>query len=322
MPSVIRKDIAFVLVFVCLFSLCFSFQIFSIKQKLYFELSNDLYTKNHAVFVNNNDWIPSEKLGESNYRIFFEVNNSYRFLIQNNGEWKPPMLSGHFFSETDQELQAVVGKEMIQYLQKENEKSYVFYQGNKYYVTGILGKNYASSSDYLAILHHPNPQIPTDGRIILDSDSKATVNKITKRLNDLNPSITQIKSTQKGLYRTGNVSYYYHLLWVEMYLLVLFSILAFLRYWYEKEQYEINVLFLLGIPKKMIQRKLVIKASLLILLSNFISFGLFYAFNPVPFSHLVSNACIFLLASWTCMYIFIRNGSLRHKSGVANSDIK
>lgn len=187
------------------------------------------------MFVNNNKWVPSEILGNQNIG-FFEVNNSFRFLIQNHGEWKPPMLSGSFFSETDQELKAVIGKEMTNYLKKENGKNYILFQGDKYYVTGIIGQHYASSSDYLAILHNPNPQVPTDGRLILDGNSKSAVKRISKQILNLNPSITQIENTQRGLYRTGNLSYYYYLLWVEVYLIVFVGVFSFLRYWFEKNK--------------------------------------------------------------------------------------
>src|SRR5699024_552746 len=134
-----KRDIVFIFVFICLLSLCYFFQTYLSKQERFNELSNELYTNHHAVFINKNDddWLKNP-LSKSSYRFFIEYTDTHRLLLDNsNNDWSPPIISGRFFSKTDEGTKAVVGKEMVNYIKEFEGKKYVSFEGKDYEVTGI-----------------------------------------------------------------------------------------------------------------------------------------------------------------------------------------
>ncbi|MBP1991911.1 ABC transporter permease [Paenibacillus eucommiae] len=322
-----RRDVAFIFIFICLYLFCFSFQLYSSKQKKYYELSNELYTNHYAVFVTKDDqkWLPTP-LSKSSYRVFMEYNQTFRLILENKGDWSPPMISGRFFAETDEGSKAVIGQEMLEYVKEHNGMKYITFKGEDYQVTGVMGASFASSIDYLILLYVPNQTPVTTGmRIILDSDSKSTVKKITHHILDINPSLTVIESIQKGIFRKANIPFFYYLLLLEMSLLLFFSIFAFLRYWFEKEKKYMYVLYLLGISKRIIHRNIFIKTSLNIFIGTLISIILFIVFNSesvLILNQMVWCVILFLSISWILLSSFIWSNNLNSRSGVVKSDIK
>ncbi|SCW69424.1 hypothetical protein SAMN04487970_10302 [Paenibacillus tianmuensis] len=209
-----KKDIIFILFFICLYSLCYCFLIYIEKQERFHVLSNELYTNHHAVFINNDnyDWLKSLR-SKSSYRVFIEYNDTHRLLLEQSDDWSPPIITGRFFSKTDKSAKAVIGKEMTKYVKENNEKKYISFQGEDFEVIGVMGASFANSTDYLILLYKPNPFPITSGaRIILDSNRKSTVTDITNTIIKMNPLVTLIESTQKGLSRTANIPFISRLL--------------------------------------------------------------------------------------------------------------
>lgn len=326
MGSFKRKDITFIFIFICFWLYCFSFLLYSYRQKVYYELSNELYTNYHTVLKDGNDTkgltVP---LFKSSYRIFFEYNNTYRFITQNNGDWSPPMLSGDFLLGEVKGDKAVIGKEMLKYVNEEGGTKYVQFQGIKYEVTGVMGATFASPTDYLILLYGQNvAPITADMRIVLDSDSKSTVTEITHGILNNNPSVTLIESTQKGLYRTANMPYFYYLLLLELFLILFLGIFAFLRYWYEKEKPVMYVLYLLGIPRMTVNKNIFIKVSLNILISTFVSSIILILTNGdyiFILKQVIRITILFLSFSWIVMSMFVcRNPFYTRNEVVKNVD--
>ncbi|WP_160037159.1 hypothetical protein [Paenibacillus sp. An7] len=310
MFTIRRKDIAFIFIFICLYSLCYCFLTYTGKQEKYHELSNELYTNHHAVLITKKDNSELIKqISKSNYRVFLEYNNSYRLLLENKGNWSPPIVSGSFFTKNDVENKAVVGKEMQKYIEEVKGKKYISFQGENYEVSGIMGASFASSIDYLILLNNPiKNQIDDNTKIIIDSDNKSIVTDITNSLIEKDPTISPIKSAQKGLSRTANIPFIYQLLIFEFYLLMLISIITFIRYWYEKEKKTIYVLFLLGIPKKRINIHLFLKILLNVVVSGALTVIIFLIFgfeSTISFNQMILIIILFLTSAWTFLGVFL-----------------
>ncbi|AWB44032.1 hypothetical protein DCC85_07255 [Paenibacillus sp. CAA11] len=303
-----KKDITLFIVLTCLFSVYYIFQAYLHKQDEFNELSNELYTSHHEVIINkgNNPWL--KDLDPSlNYRVFAEFDDNYRILLKNTEDWSPPMISGYFFGEKDQGLKAVVGKEMSQQVYERGKVSYISFHGEEYEVTGVMGASFASSIDYLVILSNPNFSLSKDDnpRIIIDSDSKNTVKEIVSRIMNNNPLVTHIESVQKGVARTSEVSFFNLLLYFEIYILLLFTTIAFIRYWYEIQRKEVYVLILLGISKRKILQQMFTKSLLIVLLSSSVTILGISIFNMnLKIDQVILLIFIFLVTIWLLLSIF------------------
>ncbi|NQX62201.1 hypothetical protein [Paenibacillus qinlingensis] len=311
-----RKDIVFTFVFICLYSLCFCFLIYTDKQEKFHELSNELYTNHHAVLMNKDDdqdLLTTNQLSKANYRIFIEYNDTYRLLYENLGDWSPPIISGRFFSNTDKGAKAVIGKEMEKFIKEYNGKKYITFQGEDFEVNGIMGAPFASSTDYLILLYKPNPiPIQSGTRIIIDSDKKSIVTEIANNILNTNSSVMLKESTQKGLSRTANIPFIYKLLIFEFYLLLFLSIIACLRYWYEKEKHIMYVLFLLGFSKRKINGQLFLKVFLNIVASGCITVTLFLISDSksiILLKQMVWIIILFISSACLSLGIFLRSSN-------------
>ncbi|MFD3260265.1 hypothetical protein ACE3MQ_16885 [Paenibacillus lentus] len=306
-----RKDITFILIFICLYLLCFCFLTYTGKQEKFQELSNELYTKHHVVLITKGDHGGLIKqLSKSNYRVFLEYDDTYRLLLENNGNWSPPMLSGRFFSKTDDGNKAVIGKELERNTKEINGRKYISFQGEDYEVSGIMGASFASSIDYLTLLNNSSKNHEVDyTKIIIDSDIKSNITDITRDIIKKDPTVTVIENEQKGLNKTANIPFIYQLLIFEFYLLMLLSIIAFTRYWYEKEKKIINVLFLIGISKKTIYIQSFLKVFLNVVISGVIAVTLFFIFESesiITIKLMIWIIILFLSSAWILLGVFLR----------------
>ncbi|EOS56094.1 hypothetical protein [Paenibacillus barengoltzii] len=312
-----KKDAVLYIVLTGLFLFFCIFQTYLHKQEEFNEISNELYTNHHKVLINQGDdrWL--KELSDSDCRIFAEYNSTYRALLKNSGEWSPPIRSGHYFLETDQGRKAVVGNEMRKQVYERGGNKYITFQGVEYEVTGFMGASFASSIDYLVLLINPElPNIPKNTRIIVDGDNESTVEELVEKVVSKNPLISQIESTQKGVTRTAEVSFFNFLLFVEMCILILFTITAFIRYWYEKEKKTIRVLFLLGVSKRKIYQQIINKSLLIVIFSSISTFFVIYIFDSFILFNLGSMILltfIFLFSVWLLLSLFFYNDHAKGK---------
>ncbi|WP_198023102.1 hypothetical protein [Paenibacillus zanthoxyli] len=247
-------------------------------------MSNNLYTGQHAAIVSPeaSRWA-KESLPQADYTIFVEFDDSNRLVLANPGGWAPPMLSGEFFADTEQGRKAVIGKEMIPYTQEISGSRYIDFGGNNYEVTGMLGAAYGSSADYLVLLHNPDfTVVPPESKMVVDSSEPSVVSQTVRRLMEQNPNVRLLESERQGLFRTAQVPLLYRLLVVEFYFLLLVSVVAFNRYWYETEKKYIFVSKLLGVSESRIVRQLLIKCSRNILMSGGFSLISLWLFGVRP----------------------------------------
>jgi hypothetical protein len=244
---------------------------YSAKQTLYDELSNRLYSGNSVVLTDEQDadWIDLD-MGKD-YRLFVEFSPAYRVLIKNNSTWAPPMISGYFPSGDESELKAVIGKNMLDYtFEFGGGEKYIKFGEQNFKVTGVLGVDYATSCDDLAILFGMS-FMPGDLRsadIILDADNEKTISNVKNAIIRDHPSVSAAYNSVKGSARLTKTSYFYKLLAIEAILLVAFSLLAFMRYRYESKKTTRYVYYLMGLSINKVVAKELISIIALNLLST------------------------------------------------------
>ncbi|MCY6957270.1 hypothetical protein [Clostridium brassicae] len=302
-----KKNIIFIVFFICLNLFAFSFLVYTVHQKQLSELSNGLYTRNYVVFNDNEPQKYIENLNNNNEcRVFIEYNDVFRFFAQKNEKWKPPMQKGSFFSENIKGRKAVVGKEMVKHIKKYNGKDYISFQEEDYEVIGVMGASFVSRADYLILLQ--GEKIPTTGRmkVIVDSNGKSTINKMVNDITKEYKKTSYVQGISKGLYKTANTTFFYRLLSIDSFLLIICSIFIYLRYWYEKEKVTMYVMFLLGIPRKTIIGENIKKISLNVLIASFIANIIFLLKDNISF-HIIKEIVfvdIFFLIS-SCIFALI-----------------
>lgn len=294
--------------FIFLFLMTFTFQFYVNKQKMYEQLSNSLYTRNaEMIVVNDASWTLEDMPHESEYRIFQEVNDTYKYLLNNSGDWSPPLISGSFFNPSEKTKTAVIGQEMINDLVTVDSVKYLVYNNENYEVKGVMGARFASSIDYLVLLVDPELQM-NNPRIVIDSDSSIAVEKIMNYLSNSSYSFTLIDNFQKGLLRLGNTPTLYKFLLVELYLLLLIGLISITRYWYEKEQEIIKTMYMLGLSKKYIYFELFIKNLIILIISASTSIIFFYGASKFEFftiTEVISLVLASNLISWIALLCFI-----------------
>lgn len=309
MYSLKKKDFIFIVFFICLHFFAFSFLVYTFHQKQLSELSNGLYTKNYVIFNDNEPQKYIENLNKNNNcRLFIEYDNIFRFFIQKNNNWKPPMQKGSFFCENKKGRVAVVGKEMANHIKRYNNIDYISFQGEDYEVIGIMGASFISKADYLILLQ--SEKIPTTNRmkIVIDGNSKFSINQMVNSITTKHKKISCIEGVSKGLYKTINTTFFYRLLSIDSFLLVFCSIFIYLRYWYEKEKNTMHVMFLLGIPINTIIGENIKKISLNILIASFIANIIFLFKSSISFyiiKEIVFIDVFFLISSCIFALIFM-----------------
>lgn len=275
---------------------------------MYEQLSNSLYTRNAEMFVvNDASWTLEDLPHDSEYRIFQEVNDTYKYLLNNSGDWSPPLISGSFFNQSEKTKTAIVGKEMLNDLVTVDGVKYLIFNNENYEVKGVMGASFASSIDYLVLLVDPELQM-NNPRIVIDSDSSNAVEKIMKYIANSSYSFTLIDNSQKGLLRLGDTPTLYKFLLVEMYLLLLIGLISITRYWYEKEQEIIKTMHMLGVSKKYILFELFMKNLIMLLISASIGIIFFYGASKFEFftiTEVISLVLVSNLISWISLLCFI-----------------
>ncbi|WP_129600110.1 hypothetical protein [Anaerophilus nitritogenes] len=249
-------------------------------------------------------------------RVFIECNNVFRFFIQKNENWKPPMQSGRFFLSYEKGKKAVIGKEMVKYVKENNGIKHITFQDENYEVIGIMGASFASQADYLVLLQSEKIPMMNEAKIVVDSDRKSIVDQIIKHIRKNHKTISYIKSETKGLSRTSNATFFYHLLVMDSCLLIICSIFVYLRYWYEKEKATMYVKFIFGVPQNIMIAEYIKEISLNILTASFIgnSIVLLKGYNSI---HIIKQIVIvdmgLLISSCIFLLFFIIKASIHNK---------
>lgn len=155
-------------------------------------------------------------------------------------------------------------------------------------------------------------QVPVSAnrRIVIDSDHKSTINEISKRLTDTFSNAKRIETSQRVVSKTGDVPFLYCLLIFEFYLLLFFSALAFIRYWYESEKKLLHILFLIGIPKRKMIVQLLYKVFLFIAVPGMITIvGMSISGLGIFMKQMIAIVILFQISCWGFIYLFLRTTS-------------
>lgn len=293
-----KKGVFFIVVFTLLFLFSFSVILYSHQQKKIDELSNQFYTKNHVAFLDSdpNKWIDLP-VGELDYRIFIELNDTFRFFYQNNDTWSPPIEEGRFFLPGETGNKALIGKEMQDQIFKENGVEYIDFQGNMYEVLGIIGDSFQSHADYLILISSKEIPKTTNVKVIIDSDDSQSVKEITAYMIEEYENIKEIEQSNRGVTRSASSNIFSKFFIMNSILLVIFSVTFYLRYWYEIELDKITLLFLLGVPISKIIKDVIIDLLIKIIFAIIISNIIVGIFMPVWYLELLFAQLVVLIYS-------------------------
>lgn len=310
-----RITVFMLLFFVLVYIFLIVFLTYVSEQTLYDRLSNRLYTNNNIILVDsqNAEWLNEQYDGE--YRLYVEIDDYSRVLVQNTSTWIPPMLSGYFPKTDENELKAVVGKNIDENNTINiNGQKQIECLGRSFEVTGVIGTDYMTSCDNLIILFGLDfkPADLKGKNIVLDADNQKTVSFIADKIMKDNPSVNANNGVLKGTARFTKNSYFYRLIVIESVFLTAFSLLSFLRYWYEKHKKIRYVYMIHGImPVRIIMNELlrVVAVNLISLAIVFLSSCIlgFYVLNQLKQILTISVLITLFSCASIVFFFFIDN---------------
>lgn len=216
------------------------------------ELSNQLYSKNSIEFIDSNVNKSIDILqNENNYRLFVELDDTFRFFKSNDENWSPPIFEGNFFSTEISGKNAVIGKSLIKNIQKVNGIDVIKFNNEYYKVIGIMGENFPTRIDSLILLSSDKIPKINNSKIIIDSNNKSLIKRVTKIISSEN-GFKLLEKEDLGLNKLVKTDFFSNFFLIVSILVVMFSILVYIRYWFEKEVPFLKLLNLLGFRRKKI----------------------------------------------------------------------
>lgn len=301
------QDALFCIIQTTLFFFVFIIAFYMNEQEIHNRLSNNLYTKNSVTYVTDDEKM-SVELPSYTHRITLEYNSSVSYLINDNTNWIPPMVSGRYFSYTGDVLQAVIGRQANMNMLEYEGRSYVEFEGEHYEIIGIMGVDFPSSIDYKTLLYHPNKvHNYQEKRVVLDTESRFMIDKVKKEFENKNPNLIQMNKLQRGILGISNISFLYWLISLGLYLIAFTVLVVIIYTWVLAQENIVYVYNLIGLSKFSIVKHLFLKINLLIGTAWIIA-----AF-PVGYSDILQsdsainslfrNSIVFIPYSWVVMFI-------------------
>lgn len=262
------------IVFISLILILNIFLLFLFKYKnsqVYIqELSNELYTTNSKEFIIPNLEKSLQHIeNEKKYRLFIEFGD-IRFLKSNDEEWSPPILEGKFFPVETNKTQAVVGKNLINIIKEVDGKNVISFDNKYYEVIGIMGEEFTSRIDSLILLTSDKIPSVENQNIVIDSSNKCTIKKISNAILS-QENCELIEKEYLGLNRLVKSDFFSGFFSIYSILVVIFSILVYGRYWFEKEKRFLELLNMLGFRKSKIKSIYLKNVILNLILANILT---------------------------------------------------
>lgn len=254
---------------IAIYILLTGFFLYSEKQTNYDRLSNQLYYDNILLVYNGRDIDWNDEGIAEQYRVYVQVDSNCRVLIKDTSKWMPPMLSGYYPKEEIGAV-AVIGKNVEKMTYSDaKDNQWISYMGQEFHVIGVVGTEYATSSDDLVILFGTQfEESDLDNIIyIVDVKTQTGAQKIAKSLIAKHPEIQIQQGSIKGTARLTKSSYFYRLLIVELLFITVFSIFIFGKFRHKKYDMSYKVYQICGLPLIFI----LIKGELEVLVTNIIS---------------------------------------------------
>lgn len=297
-----KKNITFISLILILNILLMLIFKYKHSQTYIQELSNQFYSTNSIKFFDSNINKHIDILkNETNYRVFVELDDTFRFFKYNDKNWSPPMLNGNFFPLNTTEKTAVVGKNLVEKIQNLNGSDVIKFYDDYYKVIGIMGESFPTRIDSLVLLTSDSPPQLNNTKIVIDSDNKALIKKLSNKLtSDYN--VTLLEKEDLGLNKLVKSDFFSKLFVFITTLIVIFSIFVYLRYWFEKEIAFLRVLNLLGFRRKKITYIFfqniffnIFTSTIFTVITIFLSNN-FFTFNMLILSSLFTSAVILLIS--------------------------
>lgn len=288
----------------------FSFFVYNEKQTMYDVLSNKLYFDKFLIVDSSNEIKWLDELFNEKCRIFIEINETCRALIMDNIKWIPPMLSGYYPTTSETGHKAVVGKSVYDNcFMDQNNTYFVEFIDQRFEVVGVIDSNGISSVDNSIILFGLNLSIDelSGYKVIIDTKYDKELNDVANKLKDNRPTIIFSYGQTSGTSRLTKTSFYFKLLYVQTFLLTVFTLVFWGHYWYNKYRLSRKTYFLLGIPPIRI-----ISSELLeVLIVNVASFSnaffvclLLNILNSIQYKYVLFSGCFVSAFSFVLILVF------------------
>lgn len=299
-----KKNIIFIFTFVCLNLLSFLVFRYYKEQINIQQISNNSYSS-HSIRIEEKYLFNNEKFISDDLRVFLEFNDNIRIVYKVSRNWSPKIKTGRFFEENEKGNKAVIGNEYIESLKQINGKNYISMFGIDFEVIGIMQEDFVSKLDSLLFLKAeviPDFDIKS---VVIDSDYKIAINKFIAKIKKENNSINIIKTELDGLNKSIKSDFFNKLIIISTILLIFFSIIVFIRYWFEINISFFYTQFLLGISYRKIKVMFVENIIFNIFISNLIS--AFFMFKSdikfiiitlISSLFISSSAAILLMNNW------------------------
>lgn len=274
-----------------------SFISYKDLQDTYDRISNNLYFENKVIIQNETpiNWHKENFSGK--YRITAEIDDNCRLIIADTTNWIPPLLSGYYPKSSNDSfpLSAIIGKNLQNKTISDTVKNSIIYFEKTFNITGIVGTEYITSCDDLVILFGLNYDDfkHYSHNIIIDSPNKHDIKEIIEQINAKYPNATMIQTKSKGTSRITHTSYFCRLLYFEIVILTIFTLLFISFYFHEKCRNKTFVYYLFGLSPI----RIILFSIFELILINTISFILSFLVAIYIFNLGISQLCNYFFAN-------------------------
>lgn len=315
--SLKKKNITFIITFICLNILYFLMFMYHTKQENIQKISNNYYS-NNSIIVDKETFFNIEELINDDLRVFFEFNDNIRVIYKSSEDWAPNIKSGRFFEEKEKGNKAIIGIEYVENLKEIDGKNYITMFGKDFEVIGVMQEDFVSRLDSLLFLKSdviPKFDIKS---VVIEGNNKVSINKLIDKIKkyDNELAIEQFNSNLLNLNIKSD--FFYKLIMINTSLLICISGLVFIKLWFEINISFFKTQFLLGVSYKNIRFKFLLNIVFNILISDLVSAFFMFKYNA-KYVVIMSgvNLLIIIITS-----ILLVNSWIKHNNIKCGEEIK
>ena len=315
--SLKKKNISFIIIFVCLNILYFLMFMYNTKQENIQKISNNYYS-NNSIVLDKETFFNIEDLINDDLSVFFEFNDNIRLIYKSYKDWAPNIKSGRFFEEKEKGNKAVIGIEYVEGLKAIDGKKYITMFGKDFEVIGIMQEDFVSRLDSLVFLKSdviPEFDIKS---VVIEGNSKTSINKFIDKIKKIDNEFKITKLNSNRLNISIKSDFFNKLIMINTALLICISGLVFIRLWFEINISFFKIQFLLGIYYKKIRFIFVRNIVFNVLISNLISAFFMFKYNT---KHVVIMS-VFNLFIIIITSILLMNRWIKHNNIKCGEEIK
>lgn len=239
-------------------------------------ISNKLYTKN-VRYIIDNDINKYLNIDEDHIRVFLEINESIR-LILNNSDFNPNINEGRFFYDNEIVNKAIIGTDYLEKIKIINGKKILTLFDTEFEVIGIIGEKFKSKVDSLIFIKSSDVNflnnisgLNNKFKVAIDGNSNFKINQYIKEIKLMSNDINLIKKEKVNIYKNIDAEFFQILILVLSSFLLISSISATIIHYFNQNKQLMQLQYLLGQSKKDICIFFIRELSSFILVSDLLA---------------------------------------------------